>query len=104
VTTLRCQDCADAKTVSTGSTLFYLCPKDGHYRSLADVCNLIEKPSINLFLGKNVVVEAEGCVIVGRLIRYQLGSRNPHRPTVLTLKNLEGNFIIVRRWSIIKLP
>jgi len=35
-----CRACADAKTVCTGSQIFYLCKFSGQYRSVADYCNL----------------------------------------------------------------
>jgi|YelNatPaOPRAMG01_1025707.scaffolds.fasta_scaffold34266_2 hypothetical protein len=58
-----------------------------------------EKPIFSFFLGKTVLVEAEGYDIIGKLIRYQLGSKNPHKPTLLILKNMEDAFIIVRNWN-----
>jgi len=104
VTTPRlCQNCREAKVLSTGSTLFYLCPKDGCYRSVADVCNLIEKPLISLFLGRLVTAEVErGSEIEGKLIRYEFGSKNnPHKPNILILEN-DGKLIIRGNWIALK--
>lgn len=58
-----------------------------------------EKPIFHFFYGKNVVVEVEGYVVIGKLIHYQLSSKNPHKPMLLILKDMEGDFIIVRSWN-----
>ena len=54
------------------------------------------KPIIDKFLNKTVLVEVQGCAVVGRLVHYQLPCKNPHKPLVLVLKNLQDNLIIVR--------
>jgi len=41
--TKYCGDCADAKEVCTGSTIFYLCPVNGAYRSVNDSCIWIDE-------------------------------------------------------------
>ena len=56
---------------------------------------------LSYFLGKSVIVDSQVCTVQGRLIRYQLGYRKGHLPTVLILKGEHG-FIILRSWRIIK--
>ena len=64
---------------------------------------------LNIFLGKNVIVEADynNIVITGRLIHYQIGNRQkPHRPFILILENgqgkhvLRGNFVSISEGAV----
>jgi len=55
-------------------------------------------PLIHLFLGKNVLVELEDCVFYGKLIRYELGSKTKHKPSLLIVESAAGKVIIRGNW------
>lgn len=56
---------------------------------------------IGFFLGKTVAVHVEGkCVVHGKLVRYRLGYKRDHLPTVLILQN-ECGLVVLRAWSLI---
>jgi len=80
--------------------------KDG-FQSLSstsgDVSRTIPSFSnpISFLLGKTVVVEAEGYTVKGRLIHYQIDSKNPHRPSVLILETQFGKILIRGNWTVI---
>ena len=56
---------------------------------------------LNYFLHKDVVIEAENYETKGRLIRYELGNRETHKPLLLVLENAHGK-VILRTWAVIK--
>jgi len=65
-----------------------------------------KKPLIHGFLNKTVIVEIDNgnIRISGRLVRYDLGSKNPHRPCILILEN-QGSYLIVRGvWLSVGVP
>jgi hypothetical protein len=57
---------------------------------------------LELFVGKVVLVLAEGCRIAGKLLDYDSGSENkskPHIPGLLVLENEHGKLIIRGNWQ-----
>lgn len=58
-----------------------------------------EGPIFTFYLGKIVLVETQDYAVVGRLIRYELGRPNPHRPMLLVLESMQGNWLIVNGWN-----
>jgi hypothetical protein len=66
----------------------------------------MNEPSLlSCFLGKNVVVEADNhnVVVMGRLIHYQIGSKEkPHRPFILVLENNQGKHVLRGDFTSIK--
>jgi hypothetical protein len=54
-------------------------------------------------VGREILVEAEGIKVSGRLIHYTESNRDGHVPLSLVLKTSEG-MAILRSWDIIKLP
>lgn len=55
---------------------------------------------IPYFLHKLVVVETDVGEVIGVLRRYEMGTKQTHRPTVLILE-IEGVLAIVRAWNTI---
>lgn len=56
----------------------------------------------SFFIGKEVLIEAEGHAVLGKLIHYDFGDKRRHIPQVLILQSLSGSWIIVRFWQVIK--
>jgi hypothetical protein len=54
-------------------------------------------------VGKELIIEAEGISISGKLLRYQESDPKTHMPFVLILKTPEG-MAILRAWDLLKIP
>jgi len=56
-------------------------------------------PLIHRFLGKNVFIELEDCLVHGKLLHYQLGRKGKlHKPTILIVESQVGKVIIRGGW------
>jgi len=61
-----------------------------------------QKSLISYFIRKTVLVETGDYAVLGRLIRFEEGSRPKHIPQTLILHSLTNNWIIIRTWQTIK--
>ena len=57
---------------------------------------------VKSFLFKLVIVETEGCTVMGKLIGYSSSNREGHAPSVLILENDKNRMLLRGNWTAIK--